>query len=123
MEEKTKTKILPAAFMIVAFFVFASQTRGVASDIIFTEIMYSPDGVDDKHEWVEIYNDSDSELNLDNWKFYDGDGESKHGLNIFQGSIIVPSSGYAVLVDNPEFFLEDWPDFSGTIIDSVVKLK
>ena len=108
--------------MFVVFFIFAPQTQS-ASNIIFTEIMYNLEGTDSEHEWVEIYNNSDSEIDLSNWKFYDGDGETKHGLNIFQGSIVIPKEEYVILVDKPEIFLEDWPEFSGIIIDSVVNLK
>lgn len=98
------------------------------SKVIVTEIMYDPRGNDNNHEWVEIYNDGDEEIDIvggDNegsWRFNDG---SNHKLNEseFQGYMSISPGEYLVLVDDPATFLQDFSDYEGTIIDTVMSLS
>ncbi len=94
----------------------------VFADVALSEIMYDLSGSDTGREWVEIVNTGGAsvEIATSTWKFFE-DG-TNHGLNLFQGSTILPPGGFAVIVDNPQKFLLDWPAFSGTIFDSVFSL-
>ncbi|MFH2003702.1 MAG: lamin tail domain-containing protein, partial [Bacteroidota bacterium] len=126
MEAKTKTKIFNATFIIVAFFVFALQTNAASTDIIFTEIMYSLEGTDSNREWIEIYNNGTDAVSIvdgagdNSWWFNDG---SNHGISLAQGNLIIPAGGFAILADDAETFLIDYPDFAGTIIKTIMSLK
>lgn len=97
-------------------------------DLVINEIMFNSEGPDDKHEWIEIYNNSGKEITLTGgWKFNDG-ATSLHGLNEpptngSQGSMVVAPAGYLVLADNAETFLADYLGFNGTVIDTVMDLK
>lgn len=100
-------------------------------DFVINEIMYNPEGTDDKHEWIEIYNNSGREIILTGgvggWKFDDG-ATSLHGLNEpptngSRGSMAVAAGGYLVLADNAETFVADHQGFGGTVIDTVMDLK
>lgn len=107
-------------FFCTPFFVFAAQP----GDVLFSEIAYDLKGADDGHEWVELHNNSASDIDLTGWKFNDG---SNHGLNMppkngGQGTMVVPAGGYAVLAGDAEVFIADYPGFSGTIIDTVMSL-
>lgn len=42
--------------------------------IIFTQILYDPPGKEDKEEWLEIYNPTDSSLELSGWSITDNSG-------------------------------------------------
>ena len=76
------------------------------------EIMYNPSGTDEGHEWLEIYtNDS---VNISGWKFYEAD--TNHGLTLINGRWVI--DGYAIIVDNWNLFLADYPTYNGTLIDS-----
>lgn len=77
-----------------------------------TEIMYNPLGSDSGHEWIEIL--SNEPVNISGWKFYEAG--TNHKLTIINGSWIV--SGYAVIADEYDTFLEDYPSFNGTLFDS-----
>jgi len=126
MEAKTKIKIFNATFIIVAFFVFALQTNAASTDIIFTEIMYSLEGTDSNREWIEIYNNGTDAVSIvdgagdNSWWFNDG---SNHGISLAQGNLIIPAGGFAILADDAETFLIDYPDFAGTIIKTIMSLK
>jgi len=67
-------------------------------------------------EWIEILNVSDNPINLDGWKFWEQ--ETKHGLNAFQGDLILESNEFAIIADEGGTFLTNNPNFTGTIIDS-----
>jgi hypothetical protein len=89
--------------------------------------MYSPDGPDAGHEWIEIKNISSNSIDLTKWKFFDGDGITNHGLNEppkngGQGSLVIPANGYAILSGDAVTFLSDHPGFGGILIDTVMSL-
>ena len=73
--------------------VFAANT-----DVIITEVMYSAPGTEAGNEWVEIYNTTDSPIDLAGWCINDnyGDGTLTEA-NILSGTL--PAGGTAVLYD------------------------
>lgn len=83
--------------------------------------MYDPEGSDTKREWVEIYNDSETAIDLSGWKFYES--SVNHGLTFLDGSSILKSKGYAVIVDEKKSFMLDYPEFKGMLIDSSFSLS
>ncbi len=108
------------------FFVWLNAANAAASDITFTEIMYNPSGTDTKTEWVEIFNAGADDVTLvegsgnDSWRFNDG---SNHTLTLAQGSLAIPSGGYAILASDAATFLDGHSGFSGTVIDTVLSLN
>jgi len=98
-------------FILLCFLLLLSFEL-VFGNIIINEIMYNPSGSDSGHEWIEIY--SNETINISGWKFYEDD--SNHGLNLINGTWLL--NGYAVIADEYDIFLEDYPDFNGTLIDS-----
>ncbi|EKD23682.1 MAG: S-layer-like protein array protein, partial [uncultured bacterium] len=89
--------------------------------VVINEIMYDVDGSDDNREWIEVYNAGTSSVDIADWKFFEGD--THHGLSVTQGSSLLASNGYAVIVANPVAFLSDNASFSGTIFDSSFSLN
>lgn len=121
---------MPKPFLFLALFFtflfFPFYHSLAAGPIIINEIMYDFAGSDDKHEWVEIKNISDSAVDLKNWRF--NDGSSNHSLNEppkngGQGSLIIPAHNLAILAADAITFLNDNPNFSGIVIDTVMSLK
>ncbi|MFW0862672.1 MAG: lamin tail domain-containing protein [Candidatus Komeilibacteria bacterium] len=112
-------------FVGLFFIVFLSAIQVVVAaeidSILFTEIMYDLEGGDDGYEWVEIYNNTNESYVIDdNWRFYDG---SNHLVNIVQGDDVFDIGEVLVITDSVDNFLQIHPDYSGTILDSVVKLN
>jgi len=105
-----KAKIL---LLLVLFFapIFAS-----ASSVSINEIMYDAPGTDTGHEWIEIYNSSSSSVDVSTWKFFE-EG-SNHGLTSASGGASIPSGGFAIITSDPVKFSEDFPSYSGILIDS-----
>jgi len=120
-------KLISLTILVIIFVSFFSlPTQAVNSgDIVINEIMYNLEGGDDPHEWVEIFNASGQAVDLTDWRFNDG---KNHILNIppekgGQGSIIIQSGEYTTFTDDAATFLADHPEFTGTIIDTVMSLK
>ncbi|MEK7219292.1 MAG: lamin tail domain-containing protein [Patescibacteria group bacterium] len=105
-------------------FAFLSSFQIARAEVVINEIMYDPENADVQREWVEIYNDTNTDLDLSNWKFLEKIDASNHGLVLAQGSAIVPSGGYALIVIDLAKFLASW-SFNGTIykVNSVNSLN
>jgi hypothetical protein len=71
------------------------QTTG---DININEIMYNPPGADTDNEWLELYNNDTTDIDIKGWRFYEAG--INHSLTLFQGSMIIPSGWYAIIADN-----------------------
>jgi len=107
------------SIIFFALLIFINTTQ--AAELIFTEIMYNPEGTDNNKEWVEIFNISTStiEINSD-WRFNDG---SNHLINLYQGNSGITSSTFFILADDGENFLNNYPNFSGIIFESAMTLN
>ncbi|MEM9606413.1 MAG: ExeM/NucH family extracellular endonuclease [Actinomycetota bacterium] len=68
-------------------------------DIVITEVMQNPAAVNDNDgEYVEVYNSTGSDIDLDGWTISDLGTES----HLIAGSVVVPAGGYAVLGINAD---------------------
>ncbi|MFC1757079.1 lamin tail domain-containing protein [Patescibacteria group bacterium] len=109
----------------LGYFIFLSVLfpQIVFAGVVISEIMYDVEGTDSGREWIEIFNDSNEDLDLSGWKLYEN--ETNHKINLVEeaGSLIISANSYAVIVDNPDKFLIDWPSFSGLVLDSAFSLK
>jgi len=85
-----------------------------------TEIMYDVSGTDTKHEWIEVYNDSDSDIDITDWVF--SEGGTNHILTP-QSTGVIAKNGYAVIADNATVFQSDYPLFQGVLFDSSFSLS
>lgn len=92
------------------------------SSIVFTEIMYDAKGSDINNEWVEIFNLTDNPIGITkNWKFNDG---SNHALDIPSDQILWINAGeYLILADDKTTFLNNYPDFTGQVIDTSMDMN
>ena len=78
-----------------------------ANDIIINEIMYQPNG--NEPEWVELFNRTDSKINIKNWRFADKTSKPV----ITDSTCFVASKEYLILTDDSEILL--YHDFSSPI--------
>lgn len=104
------------------FFIFFLIIPIASSSVIINEIMYNPSGADNNHEWLELYNKGDEEVDLSGWKFYEAD--SNHRLTLEQGNnmSILPQE-HLVIVQDTETFLQDYENYTNKILDSSFSLS
>lgn len=86
-----------------------------------SEVMYDPAGSDTGHEWVEVYNDESTAVDLKTLKFFES--STAHGISFVSGAELIPPEQYAIIADNPAFFLQDNIGFNGSIFDSSFSLS
>lgn len=84
------------------------------------EIMYDAPGTDSGREWIEIYNDTNADIDFSGWKLFEN--SVNHTVKLITGNAVIPAGGYAIIADNDQNFLVDNPDFTGVLFDSVFSL-
>jgi len=95
-----------------------------ASGIIINELLPSPEGQDEKEEWIEIFNQNDFEVDISFWQITDTVGQTK--TYTFPAKTIIKPKGFLIL-DRPttKITLNNSQDGllliqpNGNIIDSV----
>ena len=112
--------------LFVVFFLFCSASF-VLAQVEITEVMYDLEGSDTYREWVEIYNNGSEDIDLQDWRFVEveGENEKKHTFLPYpeDEDVVIKSNSYAVIVIKPNVFLNDWNGFSGKILDSSFSLR
>jgi len=79
--------------------------------------MYDPEINDNYFEWIELFNPSDESINLSGWTIADNsenesiEGDYDHG----NGTMIIPSLGYAIITDHGTKFYENFSISNDTI--------
>ncbi|MFZ2593498.1 MAG: PKD domain-containing protein [Minisyncoccia bacterium] len=103
------------SFIIVVVCCFSNAHAQVA----LSEIMYAPPTSDDKHEWVEMCTSAESFESKD-VKFFESN--VAHALTLVRGVTLLSPGTCAVIADDATTFLQDFPNFSGTLFDSSFSL-
>src|SRR3990167_1227693 len=119
-----RKKFLSKLAVLLVLMVWAVFPFLAKASVYISEIMYDLEGSDDKKEWIEIYNNTAGEINLKDWRFYDG---SNHILNEppangGRGSLILPAYSYAILSSDATTTVANYPVYSGAVIDTVMSL-
>lgn len=109
-------------YFSILLFIFLVVPHLAGAQVVFSELMYDlAEGSDGGREWVEVFNESGSSVDLTTWKLYEA--ESNHRISEFQGGVQLASGMYAVIADNPTKFLADNPGYSGLLFDSAFSLS
>ncbi len=97
-----------------------SQVSHSADTPKITEILYDPIGTDSGREWLEVYLPNDSGVITEYLLRENG---IDHTIRSFEGYSTTESGQYVVIADNPEKFLEDFPEYKGGLYDSAFSLR
>ncbi len=92
-----------------------------SAQIVITEIMYDPEGTDTGREWVEVQNIASTSVDLSTYKILESGTNHKMTLSKGENSILGLNE-FAIIADNVEKFLIDFPGFSGKLLDSTFSL-
>lgn len=107
--------------ILFLFLLFFFSCFRVAFALQITEIMYDTEGSDKGVEWIEIYNDTDHDLDISNLKFFEGN--TNHKLIYVSGQKTLIPQGFFLIVSDPVAFKNLWKNYSGTIFDSSFSLS
>jgi hypothetical protein len=76
-------------------FTVAQQATASPGDIIVSEFLGNANGNDDDKEWIELFNTTDTDIDIRGWRILDNETDSH---TIAAGApVTVPSKGYLVL--------------------------
>ena len=111
-------------FIVISIIFFTTLVfinTSKAESLIFSEIMYDPQGSDIGYEWVEVFNKSTTSIVIDNnWRFSDG---TNHMINFYNGSWKVIPGSFFVVTTNATNFLSTYPNFTSPLFVSSFSLN
>jgi hypothetical protein len=99
------------------------------AQVVINEIMYDPEGSDTGREWIEVYNAGTIDVDLATYKLLESNVNHKLTLTDVAGnsnstsSSILKSNSFAIVADNPQKFLLDFPEYVGLLFDSAFSLN
>jgi DNA/RNA endonuclease YhcR with UshA esterase domain len=111
-------------FVFVALLVALITTRqalAANADIVINEIgAYEASG----HEWIEVWNKGVEPVDITDWKLWEENGSSQnHKLTVSTTDSIIAPGEFAVIVQDDNQFLLDYPNFLGSVFDSSFTLN
>jgi hypothetical protein len=89
--------------------------------VYISEIMYDVEGTDTGREWIEIYNDTAEGVDLSTYFLFETN--VSHKITKHLGENLLAPNSFAIIADNVEKFLIDYPSYSGSLFDSVFSLN
>jgi hypothetical protein len=90
-----------------------SQIQNPFQDlVVINEINYHSSDDFDSGDWVELYNNSNQNIDLSQWKFMDSD--DSHIFTISDG-VVIESGGYLILCRDSSDFSQIYPDVENYI--------
>lgn len=101
----SRVKQLTLAMVLVVLLLLISLIKSVTispqkvsaatpGDVIINEIMYNPSTGNQNDEFLELYNTTGSDINLDGWSF-------TQGITLtFSGGVTIPTHGYIIISPN-----------------------
>ena len=121
MHQPTTVRRLSTTLIILLAIVHFG-TIGHAADpgnILINEVMYHPTSADSTNEWIELYNPTDTPIDLNGWTIADHTETDKIIPDPSRGTdTTLPPDGYAVLTD-----LDTTIDDTFTIPDTALRLS
>ncbi len=115
---KIKKHVALCLLSVISFFL----PNSTSAQLLLTEIMYDPSGTDTGREWVEIYNDGNTPVDLTQFRLFEN--SVAHSMKAFNApSALLLADTYAIVADNPEKFLLDYPSYADLLIDSAFSLN
>lgn len=108
-----KFSLFLAVFVFGSFFI-AQKLLAANTDIVINEIgSYATS----THEWIEVWNKGNSSIDLSSWKFWEN--STNHSLKaVTTSDNIISPDEYAVICQDGDVFLRDYPNFIGSVLDS-----
>lgn len=116
-----KNLVFISVIVLMAVFLFSNNILAASPiDISIIEVgAFEKSG----YEYIKIYNNTETDINLDGWKFTENFSDSdldgtNHTLKEFNSGYIIPSKKEAVITQDPQKFLENNVNYQDLILDS-----
>lgn len=105
-----KTRLL-----FITLFSFLLLHTSATAQVVINEINYNSDASSDTEDWIEIYNNSSSNVNISEWKIKDSNDDNEF---IFAASTVLNARAYLVIVRDLDDFKVVFPNVTN-VVDSI----
>lgn len=109
------------SFKLLGIFAASFLCVYPAFALLITEVSFDPSGSDTDREWIEIYNDQTTNIDLTSVKFFEN--EVNHGVSVLSGDKLIQPGEFVVLVQDLNKFKTDFPNYTGKIFKSSFSLS
>jgi hypothetical protein len=89
--------------------------------LLFSEIFYNAPGNDEDHEWIEVCNTVSSPVDITQWRLEEN--EQQHLIKSVSEEVLLRPGECAVIAEDAEQFMSDYPGYSGPLFDSSFSLS
>lgn len=105
--------ILVIFVLLFVFGLFSRVNAQSSHEVLVNEVEYDSiqSGIDSDYEWLELYNISENDINLENWKICDNSG-----CDILS-SIVLPSKKFIVIAANQDKFEENYQELPDIFLE------
>ncbi len=113
--------MLKKIFLLLIVFIFFSSFQIARAEIVINEIMYDPN--DGDTDWVEIYNNGNSDIlittigALDAWRISTSINISPTKFNLNGPNLTISAGQYVILACDKDLFLSKHVGYLGTVVD------
>ena len=91
---------------ICALFILSANVA--CANVVINEIMYDLEGTDTGREWIEIYNNTNTSVDLSTYKLFEAN--TNHALVVYEGNANISAGGYAIISSDPVKFKIDYSE-------------
>lgn len=106
-------KVIKLIFFLLGitfFFLLGTQkTQAAGANIVINEVMANAPAPETDLEWVELYNPTNQDIDLQNWTF--------DGKVISLNSLVIPAENFLILARDKAAFLVQWPGVTAPIVE------
>ena len=81
-----------------------------SSTLLISEVLYDPLGTEPNGEWIEIFNNTSSPIELTDWAISDN-----LSTDVISPTVTIPAGGCMVVAASEDFYT-NYPDFTGDIV-------
>lgn len=84
--------------------------RASSPALLISEVLYDPLGTEPNEEWIEIFNNTSSPMELTDWTISDN-----NSTDVISPTVTIPVGGCVVVAASEDFYT-NYPDFTGDIV-------
>lgn len=84
--------------------------RASSPTLLISEVLYDPLGTEPNEEWIEIFNNTSSPMELTDWTISDN-----NSTDVISPTVTIPVGGCVVVAASEDFYT-NYPDFTGDIV-------
>jgi hypothetical protein len=113
ISSKSTTNVVLLGLLVLALLLSLSLSPPIgasSSTLLISEVLYDPLGTEPNEEWIEVYNNTSSPIELTDWTISDN-----ISTDVISPTVTIPVGGCMVIAASQDFYT-NYPDFTGDIV-------